>query len=95
MTWYAKRTKVTGETWEDHARALEAQVEWFIEEMTQTPQPILKADQLAQEIARGEGQNIEFKQSFAEKKEAIESLCAFANAEGGTVFLGIRDDGSI
>lgn len=46
-------------------------------------------------IQQGEGQNIEFKTSFAEKREAIESLCAFANADGGTVLLGVRNDGTL
>lgn len=46
-------------------------------------------------IARGEGQTTEFKQSFAESQEAIESLCAFSHAQGGLVIFGVRDDGTI
>ncbi len=46
-------------------------------------------------IAEREAQRIEFKASFAEDNEAIESLCAFANADGGTVFFGVSDDGVI
>jgi hypothetical protein len=46
-------------------------------------------------ISRGEGQTTEFKSSFAEKREAVESLCAFAHSEGGTVLFGIGDDGRI
>ena len=38
-------------------------------------------------ISKGEGQHAEFKKSFAEENKAIESLCAFANAEGGTVMM--------
>ena len=34
----------------------------------------------------------EFKQSFNE--DAIVSLVAFANAKGGTVYIGMRDDGT-
>lgn len=34
----------------------------------------------------------EFKQSFNE--DVIVSLVAFANAKGGTVYVGLRDDGS-
>jgi len=44
-------------------------------------------------ISQGEGQRIEFKQSFAEERRAIESLCAFANADGGTVFVGVSNSG--
>lgn len=43
-------------------------------------------------IHQGEGQTIEFKESFAEARDAIESLCAFTHADGGTVFFGVRND---
>jgi hypothetical protein len=46
-------------------------------------------------IRQGEGQKVEFKQSFAEDRKAIESLCAFANADGGTVFLGVSPRGNV
>ncbi|MGA2285486.1 MAG: RNA-binding domain-containing protein [Dehalococcoidia bacterium] len=46
-------------------------------------------------IEQGEGQRAEFKKGFAEERQAIEALCAFANADGGTVFLGVQDDGTI
>ena len=51
--------------------------------------------QLLSKIESGEGQHIEFKTSFAEHNEAIESLCAFTQAEGGSVFFGVNDDGDI
>ena len=46
-------------------------------------------------VRQGEGQKVEFKKSFAEERRAIESLCAFTNADGGTVFFGVSPDGSI
>ncbi len=46
-------------------------------------------------IAQGEGQRIEFKQSFAEENKAIESLCAFTHADGGIVFFGVKNSGDI
>jgi len=46
-------------------------------------------------IQQGEGQTIEFKESFAEERDAIVALCAFTHADGGTVFFGVRNDGSI
>ncbi len=46
-------------------------------------------------IERGEGQTVEFKTTFAEERTAVETLCAFTNADGGTVFFGVRDDGYI
>jgi hypothetical protein len=51
--------------------------------------------QLLSKIESGEGQHIEFKTSFAEHNEAIKSLCAFTQAEGGSVFFGVNDDGNI
>ena len=55
----------------------------------------MKPEEAQIHIARGEGQNTEFKTSFAEENEAIETLCAFANAEGGTVYLGVKNNGDI
>jgi hypothetical protein len=52
-------------------------------------------DEALQLIKQGEGQRVEFKKGFAEENEAIESLCAFAHAEGGTVFFGVAPDGLI
>ncbi|MCH8853193.1 MAG: ATP-binding protein [Planctomycetes bacterium] len=46
-------------------------------------------------ISTNEGQTVELKTGFAEQNAAFESLGAFANAEGGTVFLGVRPDRSI
>ncbi|MBK8221687.1 MAG: ATP-binding protein [Candidatus Obscuribacter sp.] len=41
------------------------------------------------QITRGESETLEFKRSFG--AEAIESLCAFANADGGTVLIGVDE----
>jgi len=46
-------------------------------------------------IEQGEGQTVEFKASMSAVEEGIDSLCAFANADGGTVFFGVRDDKTI
>ncbi len=46
-------------------------------------------------IRLGEGQHLEFKASFAEENAAINTLCAFANAEGGKVLMGVSDVGVI
>lgn len=40
-----------------------------------------------------EGQRLEFKQSFG--REALETIGAFANAEGGDLLIGVRDDGHV
>ena len=39
-----------------------------------------------------ESEKLEFKSSFAEWKEAIISLCAFANKKGGKVIIGMNDN---
>lgn len=44
-------------------------------------------------IAAGESQAIEFKESFGDA--VIETLVAMANASGGKILIGIRDDGSV
>lgn len=55
----------------------------------------MKPEEAREIIAQGEGQRTEFKKSFAEDNDAIEALCAFANADGGTVFFGVTDDKTI
>ena len=44
-------------------------------------------------IRSGESETVEFKESFNDA--VIEALSAFANASGGTVFVGIADDGTV
>ena len=46
-------------------------------------------------IQHGEGQETEFKKSFASVEKAIETLCAFSNSEGGVVIFGVRDSGEV
>ena len=44
-------------------------------------------------ITEGESEVLEFKATFG--KDVIETLCAFANHRGGTVLIGVADDGKI
>jgi ATP-dependent DNA helicase RecG len=44
-------------------------------------------------IDQQENQTLEFKRQWTDK--ALEDLAAFANTEGGTLLVGIRDDGEI
>ena len=40
-----------------------------------------------------ENQNIEFKESW--RDEYLKWICGFANAQGGKIYIGVRDDGSV
>jgi len=44
-------------------------------------------------IDQGEGYNLEFKESFSDT--IAKDICAFANALGGKILLGITDDKEI
>lgn len=47
-------------------------------------------------LQQGEGYNIEFKQSIPSKAtELAKELCAFANANGGILLVGVDDNGKI
>ncbi len=46
-------------------------------------------------LKAGEGEDIEFKRSLSERKEILETICAFANTKGGTILIGVEDDGRI
>jgi ATP-dependent DNA helicase RecG len=52
--------------------------------------------QLKALIAQGESQTLEFKQSHEKlNKDVFESICAFLNRKGGSLVLGVKDDGSL
>ena len=44
-------------------------------------------------INKGESDQIEFKKTTAQLRAAFETICAFLNSFGGTVFIGVTDDG--
>lgn len=52
-----------------------------------TPEPLTEL------LKKGEGQTLEFKRSTAELKGAMQALCAFMNASGGQVVIGVASDG--
>ena len=54
---------------------------------------MMDPDDVRRLITSGEGQMIEFKKSFSETREGIESLCAFANSRGGHVLFGVVEQG--
>lgn len=53
-------------------------------------------EQIKKLIAGGENQRVEFKEAtFKFPKDAYETICAFLNTDGGFLFLGIQDDGTV
>lgn len=54
------------------------------------------AGKLDRMIAQGEGLNLEFKRCGAlPGKDVFETICSFANRQGGRILLGVADDGSV
>ena len=44
-------------------------------------------------ISQKEGYNLEFKESFSDS--ISKDICAFANASGGKILIGVSDDGKV
>ena len=60
--------------------------------MTHTGRNI-SADQVKLLIREGEGLTVEFKERYTSRID--EYIVAFANAKGGMLILGVRDDGTV
>lgn len=52
-------------------------------------------NQLDDLIAAGEGTRLEFKRTLSTAHRIARTLCAFANTAGGTLLIGVADDGRI
>jgi predicted HTH transcriptional regulator len=46
-------------------------------------------------IAGGESETLDFKQTISDASKIAKTLVAFANHKGGTLLIGVRDNGSI
>lgn len=47
-------------------------------------------------FAEGENISVEFKKSTTDvTKDVYETVCSFSNRDGGHIFLGVRDDGTV
>lgn len=53
----------------------------------------LARDELAELIASGENSFVEFKDTRTNPRDLAKEMCAFANASGGRVLIGVDDDG--
>ncbi len=49
----------------------------------------------AEELLAGESEGLEFKRSTSLLKEAVQTLCAFANHKGGVLYFGVANDGRV
>lgn len=51
---------------------------------------------IAKLLEQGEGLSVEFKRCGAvPEKDTFETVCSFANRQGGHILLGVNDDGSV
>ena len=55
----------------------------------------MNIEQLKQLISKGESDRLEFKKSTTQNKAAFETLCAFLNGVGGTILIGVTDNGQM
>lgn len=46
-------------------------------------------------VREGEGQHLEFKRKAAHPEKIVREFIAFANTQGGTLLIGVDDDGSV
>ena len=54
-----------------------------------------KDNPIADLIAQGEGQHLDFKFDVSDSKKIARTLCAFANTDGGRLLIGVKDNGNI
>lgn len=50
---------------------------------------------IADAISRGEGPRLDFKRDLSSPKSVLKDIVAFANTAGGTVVIGVDDDGTV
>lgn len=51
--------------------------------------------ELKELIARGEGLHLDFKFSIEDKRKIARTLVSFANADGGSILIGVKDNGKV
>ncbi|MBQ4475203.1 MAG: ATP-binding protein, partial [Bacteroidales bacterium] len=55
----------------------------------------LQRHELQERIAEGEGLHLDFKHSITDSGKIARSLAAYANTDGGSLLIGVRDNGLI
>ncbi|VAW29795.1 hypothetical protein MNBD_BACTEROID07-535 [hydrothermal vent metagenome] len=56
---------------------------------------VLKKHPILRLIEQGEGQHLDFKFEVSDAPKIARSLVAFANTDGGTLLIGVKDNGKI
>lgn len=51
--------------------------------------------ELVSKILKGEGENLDFKFRIDDQTKIARTLCAFANTTGGSLLIGVKDNGKI
>ena len=46
-------------------------------------------------VSEGEGQHLEFKHKISHPEKVVREMIAFANSEGGTILVGVDDNGEL
>ena len=74
-------------------------IDWvqLLDDSTEFPKEVefsSPQNQLQRQVRLGEGESQEFKQEIGDCDRLLQSVVAFANAKGGTVFVGVDDDGN-
>ena len=67
----------------------------FIEEHTTIGVSPMTLSELQAQVALGEDSRRQFKQDMQSPDALAAEMAAFANSEGGVVFLSVADDGSL
>lgn len=78
----------TTKRWEENSKSMNRPQEAF----TFQPRQVRELRKL---IAQGENSSLEFKRKAAYPDKVVREMIAFANAHGGTLLVGIGDDGEI
>jgi len=55
----------------------------------------MNLDELKSQVALGEDSRRQFKQDMTNTDSLAAEMAAFSNAEGGVIYLGVADDGSL
>jgi len=56
---------------------------------------MISIDNFHKQIAGGEDSSRQFKADVRNAESLASEMAAFANSEGGTLFIGVADDGSV